>query len=236
MFYTDKDKICGVDVDTLIAFMTPGQLLYKPETEAIKPNLRLITSIFQRHRIKILCFNDKHYGDEEHKFQESELTINGGPFGLHAENGTKGAEKIPETLLSHDIMFVPNGSSNCLNYEYTKNALFQAMQIMIEKQSYDVFYSKTNPGGNINIDKVLEILGLEHFFVYGVYTDYCIKTAVLGLLARKKSVWVIEDAIVPYNVNPNDGESALDEMAKLGAGFTNTVESVDLLGYNLKSE
>jgi len=229
------DKMCGIDVDTLYAFMSKGNILYKSETEGIKSNLRLITYELQRRGIKILSCNDKHFGDEAHKLQESELTVNGGPFELHAAAGTEGCEKIPETLLSQDVIYVPNEPLGCLNLDTFKNMIFRAKQIVIEKQSYDVFYSKENPGGNLNIDTVLNILGSEDFFAYGVYTDYCIKAAVLGLLARKKNVWIIKDAIVPFNVNPEDGEKALIEMVNGpngGAKFITTDSFVEILKSN----
>jgi len=226
------EKMIGMDIDTLYAFMTEGNILYKPETEGIKSNLRLITSELQRRGIKILSCNDKHFGDEAHKLQESELTVNGGPFELHAEVNTKGADKIPETLLSQDVIYVPNEPLGCLSIDTFKNMMFRAKQIMIEKQSYDVFYSKENPGGNLNIDTILNILGSEDFFVYGVYTDYCIKATVLGLLARKKNVWIIKDSIVSFNVNSDDGDKALIEMSKLGARFITTDGFVEILKSN----
>ena len=229
------DKMCGNDVDTLNAFMTKGHILYKPETELIKPNLRLITSTLQKYNIKILCFNDKHFGDEAHKLQESELTVNDGPFEIHAKSGTKGAEKIPETLLSQDVVYVPNDSSYGMSMDDFKHILFRAKQIIVEKQSYNVFYSNDNLGGNVNVDKIINILELEDFFSYGVYTDYCIKAAALGLLERKKNVWVIKDAIVPFNVNPDDGEKAIDEMSENGARFITTDAFVELLNSHFKS-
>lgn len=231
----DIEKICGFDVDTLNDFMKSNGVLYKPETELIKPNLRLITSTLQRYGIKIICVNDRHYGDEKHRIQESELKVNGGPFDLHAEIGSIGGEKIPETLLS-DTGFIPNSLSDFTeSIEYFKSMLFRSKQIIIEKQSYDSFYSKNNPGGNVNIEKVIEILDLRDFFVYGVYTDYCIKAAALGLLARNKNVWVIKDAITSFNVNPDDGEKALMEMSQGpngGVKFITTDSFVELLKSN----
>ena len=61
-------------------------------------------------------------------------------------------------------------------------------QIIIEKQSHDVF-------DNMNIDKVIIQLAASDYVVFGVATDYCVKLAVFGLLRRGYKVILVTDAV-----------------------------------------
>jgi nicotinamidase/pyrazinamidase len=63
-----------------------------------------------------------------------------------------------------------------------------AQQIIVEKQSIDVFAGGTLAG-------VLERLEADRWVVYGVVTEYCVRSAVLGLLKTGKPVEVVADAI-----------------------------------------
>ncbi len=62
-------------------------------------------------------------------------------------------------------------------------------------------------------------------YVAGLATDYCVKQHVIDLNnpAVSKSrwkVWVCTDAIAAVDVNPGDGDKALDDMVRAGATLT----------------
>lgn len=220
----DINKVLFLDVDTLKAFMmfVEGNLLYKPIVEVIKPNLSILTKEAKKHNIGILSVCDRHFGDEKHAFAEVELKVNGGPFDMHAENGTEGAEKIPETLLEKDVMFVPTDLK--VNDAELEKMIHSVQQIIIEKQSICAFYDNLNAGGNPVLTRILDMLPQDiDVFVYGVYTEYCIKENAIPFLLRQGSrVWIVKDAIAPYNINPDDGDNALVDLANVGARFTTT--------------
>ena len=67
-----------------------------------------------------------------------------------------------------------------------------AQQIILEKVKLDLF---TNP----NIQQLLDKLQADHYVVYGVVTEYCVKCAAMGLLATGKPVTLITDAIETLN-------------------------------------
>lgn len=61
-------------------------------------------------------------------------------------------------------------------------------QAILEKQELDLFTSReTGP--------LLEDLAAERAVVYGVVTEYCVRFAALGLLARGMQVELVTDAI-----------------------------------------
>ncbi|PKL38471.1 MAG: nicotinamidase [Spirochaetae bacterium HGW-Spirochaetae-1] len=68
----------------------------------------------------------------------------------------------------------------------------------------------------------LRSLRVRDLVVAGLATDYCVKNTVLDALKEGFSVTVALDAIRAVNVNPGDGERAIEEMKKGGADCTST--------------
>lgn len=225
--FMNFDKMLVLDIDTINAFMKFGTL-YKPETEVIKPNLSIITRSSSKYDIKILSLCDKHFGDSDHAMSETELKINGGLFEIHAEDGTDEAEKIPETLLSNNVI-IPTDLE--IKESNLQQIVLNSKQIIVEKQSICGFHTPENPGGNPLLIRILDILKPEIVFVQGVYTEYCVKENVMPILAGGDvSVLIIIDAIMSYN--PNDGNNALQDLANMGCRFISTNQYIQLLENN----
>lgn len=215
------------DVDMLIDFLTKTGKLYIKDSEQIIPNVKKLVRYATEKDIKILGCGDRHFGTSQYKLAETELDINGGPFPMHCEDDTYGASKIPEAQVPQDIVYI---ESQDIYDESTLHVLFNtAKQIIFEKQSYNVFWDENNPGGNQNIDFALNhhFHDIDTFFVYGVATEYCVLAAVLGLLKRKKKVWVIDDCI--YHITEDGKYNALIEMMKAGAYFIKTDGVINML-------
>lgn len=226
----NPDKILFLDVDTIKEFMVKGFKLYKPDVEIIKLNLAKLTHLALKHDISILSLCDKHYGDDTHAKAELELKRNGGPFELHAEVGTEAAKKIAETLLENDVVFIPT------DMEITTEALTKLIhtthQMIIEKQAISAHYCAVNNlGGNPIFNRILNALESDiDVFMYGVYTEYCIKENAIPFLLKGIRVWIVKDAITPFNINPDDGDNALTDLANLGARFITTDDFIKALG------
>ncbi len=86
-------------------------------------------------------------------------------------------------------------------------------QIFLEKQSVDCFTVPTLPA-------LLENLNADHYIVYGVVTEICVRHAVLGLLKTGKQVTVVTDAV--KSLSDKASSSMLTEFAALGGHFTQT--------------
>ena len=72
----------------------------------------------------------------------------------------------------------------------------------------------------------LKALGVTGIVVTGLATDYCVKNTVLDGLKHGFSVEVVQEAIRAVNVNPGDGEKAIEEMKHAGALFVSAAEAL----------
>ena len=187
-----------VDVDTQKDFMDASGALAVTGAEDIKPALKRLNDYAVDKDIKVIKTQDNHFGTPAYKDVEGELAVNGGPFPEHCMCGTPGAKSIPETKNSAAKVF--------------------------RKNTYDVFAEK---GGNDEIDKYLEAIGVREAVVYGVATDYCIKAAVTGLMERDIKVLVVHDAIA--GVDKDASNKAIVDMAGMGAVMVTVSEVIEHL-------
>lgn len=193
-----ENKTVFVDIDTQFDFMNPDGALYVPGAEGIIENIKKLFDYAKEHQIKILSSTDAH-GTNDHEFKS---------FPSHCIKGTPGSRKIEGTICEDSIVF-----------ENSKYVIRQAEvnhdQIIIEKQSFDIF-------DNTNTDKILIQLDAGNYVVFGVATEYCVKIATLGLLTRSYNVSLVTDAIKAITA---EGEKdALKEMKDAGVLFTTTEE------------
>src|SRR5260370_19522558 len=162
------------EVDVQADFMLPGGKLYVPGAEKLLPNIRKLTDAARRGEVFLVshgCFHPEN--DPEFK-----------QFPPHCLKGTPGAELVPEALAKNFVRV-----KNDANASLPKN-LFKYQQIILEKETLDVFESR-------HADELVERLGnAAEFVVFGVVTEYCVSLAVKGLLKRKRRVGGVPDAIL----------------------------------------
>jgi nicotinamidase-related amidase len=131
-------------------------------------------------------------------------------FPPHCLKGTPGAEFVPEALTDNFVR-VENKADASLPED-----LFKYQQIILEKQTLDVFKTR-------NADALVKRLGTDaEFVVFGVVTEYCVSCAARGLLQRKRRVSVVRDAI--ETLAPQVGNQTLNELQNLGAKLVTTDE------------
>jgi nicotinamidase/pyrazinamidase len=82
-------------------------------------------------------------------------------------------------------------------------------------QGYSAFH-----GGNLA--GVLREHGVDHVYVAGLATDYCVKNTVLDAIREGFGVTVVEDAIRGIDVKPGDSERAIEEMRRAGADLVSS--------------
>ncbi len=188
------------EVDVQADFMVPGGKLYVPGAEKLLPNIRKLTDAARRGEVFLVshgCFHPAN--DPEFK-----------QFPPHCLKGTPGAELVPEALAKNFVR-VKNDAHASL-----PENLFKYQQIILEKETLDVFESR-------HADELVERLGnVAEFVVFGVVTEYCVSLAVKGLLKRKRRVAVVSDAI--ETLAPEAGEKTLAELRSLGARVVTTDE------------
>jgi nicotinamidase/pyrazinamidase len=193
------------EVDTQADFMLPGGKLYVPGAEHLLPNIRRLTDAARQGRVFLVshgCFHAKN--DPEFK-----------TFPPHCIEGTAGSAYVPDAL-TEKVVTVPNEPTAALPSD-----LAQYQQILLEKQTLDIFESR-------HADELVKRLGKNaEFVVFGVVTEYCVRLAAKGLLKRGRRVSVVKDAI--ETLNAEDGARTLAELQALGAKFITTDQALALL-------
>jgi nicotinamidase/pyrazinamidase len=195
-------RIIFWEVDTQADFMLPGGKLYAPGAEKLLPNIRKLTDAARQGRVFLVshgCFHAKD--DPEFKL-----------FPPHCVKGTPGSAYVAEAL-SDRVAIVPNDDVSSL-----PDDLFRYQQILLEKQTLEVFESR-------HAGELLERLPSDaEFVVFGVVTEYCVRLAAKGLIERGRRVFVVEDAI--ETLKQEDGEKAIVELKELGATFITTAQAL----------
>jgi nicotinamidase/pyrazinamidase len=74
------------------------------------------------------------------------------------------------------------------------------------------------------LGRLLRERGVDHLFVAGLATDYCVKNTVLDARHEGFDVTVVEDAVRGVEVEPGDSERALEEMERAGAHLASSDE------------
>jgi nicotinamidase/pyrazinamidase len=191
-----EEPLAFFDVDTQVDFMEPKGSLYVPGAERIRPHLKQLFDYALERKIPILSSADAHPPDDPSFVQ----------WPPHCIVGTPGQSRIQETQ-SPTALVVPN-----------RIGAFQSLhewppQIIIEKQEYDA-------STNVNFDAILHALGDRTFVVFGVATEYCVRSTALSLLKKDFPVLLVTDAI--RAIDEDSGRKAIDEMAAAGAKLVNT--------------
>ncbi len=193
------------EVDVQADFVLPGGKLYVPGAEKLLPNIRRLTDAARQGNVFLVSHGDFHApNDPEFKI-----------FPPHCVKGTPGAELVPEAL-TNSVAHVPNETNARLPED-----LFATQQILLEKQTLDIFQSK-------HADELVRRLGsAAEFVVFGVVTEYCVSFAVKGLRERGSRVAVVQDAI--ETLKPEEGQKTLAEFEGLGARLTTTDQALRAL-------
>ena len=130
-----------------------------------------------------------------HPRETKHFTEFGGTWPVHCVQNTKGAEFHPDLIDDGRISTISKG--------------------MGDEDSYSAF-----DGTDLALQ--LRQLGVEEVWVGGLATDYCVKNTVLDALKEGFEVKAVQDAMRAVEVNPGDGERALEEMRAAGARIVNS--------------
>jgi nicotinamidase/pyrazinamidase len=182
-------KTAFFDVDSQLDFLYPAGALYVPGAERIVPAIAHLNRFAAAHGIPVVSTTDAHTEDDP------EFAI----WPHHCVAGTWGQRKAETTLLEKRVV-IPNRACDL--------ALDGAQQIVVEKQTVDVFLAR-------NLARVIETLDCDRCVVYGVVTEICVLYAVRGLLKARRQVTVVTDAI--ETLKAEDSDRALEEMRSAGA-------------------
>jgi nicotinamidase/pyrazinamidase len=186
-----------LDIDTQRDFLEPTGALYVPGSEEILPNLDRLTRFASSHRIPIIATACAHRPDDP------ELRR----FPPHCMTGTPGQLRVTATSIPQSIVL---DADDRLSGELPPH-------VTLLKREFDIF---SRP----DADDLFARYNQDRptFVVYGVATDYCVRAAVDGLMARGCRVAVVTDAV--RAITPEDAVELLGLWARRGARLIETEE------------
>lgn len=188
------------DIDTQLDFMVPGGALYGCGAEDLIPAIGALNRYAGEHRIPLVSTVDAHLEDAR-EFRD---------WPPHCVAGTFGQQKPSATLLSVRVT-VPWDSA--IDFTGLDPA---AKQFIVEKNDLDVFSNSSFPA-------LLDELSATDCYVYGIFIDYCVKYALMGLLQLRKRVFLITDASA--SISKEAGDKAIRDFVAAGGLLTTMAEA-----------
>jgi nicotinamidase/pyrazinamidase len=133
-----------------------------------------------------------------HPPDHASFVTEGGPWPVHCVQGTHGAELHP------------------------------AMRDIEVDAIVDVGVERDDEGySGFEKSKLADLLheaGIDEVAVVGLATDYCVRASAIDACREGFDTTVVTDAIRAVEVNPGDGERALEDMKRAGAKLATSGE------------
>ena len=170
----------------------PNGALAVPEGDRVVEPLNRAAERFARAGLPVLASRDWHPPVTRHFRQY------GGSWPVHCVQGSEGAAFHPDLRL-------PPGTVQ----------LFKGLDP--GRDSYSAFEAVTD--GGIPLATLLAWLGVNHLYIGGLATDYCVNFTTRDALRSGVAVTVLTDAVAGVDVAPGDSARALEEMKQAGARF-----------------
>jgi nicotinamidase/pyrazinamidase len=178
-------------VDVQNDFADPGGSLYVAGGDTIVPTVNAEIERALDADAKVIYSQDWHPESTPH------FAKDGGVWPVHCVMDTWGAELHPDLRVEGPI--VRKGSNG--------------------EDGYSVFSMRDPVSGETvptELAGMLADAGVTKLVIVGLATDYCVKSTVLDARSHGYPATVIENAVRAVNLQPGDGDRAVEEM--LGAG------------------
>ncbi|MEK7590348.1 MAG: bifunctional nicotinamidase/pyrazinamidase [Patescibacteria group bacterium] len=91
-----------------------------------------------------------------------------------------------------------------------------------DEDGYSAFEGKTKDGKNLA--DVLKEYKIDEIYIGGLATDYCVKASALDAVKNSFKTFLLLDACQAVNIQPDDGDQALETMKNAGVIITTTQE------------
>ncbi len=138
-----------------------------------------------------------------HPVETSHFQSFGGVWPVHCIQGTRGADFHPGLKLPPDAVIISKGMDPA-------------------KDDYSALHGVGQDG--TPLPGLLRQRGVRKVYVGGLATDYCVKESVLEGIAQGFTMIYLADACQGVNLQQEDSEKAVAEMARAGAGRASLAE------------
>ena len=179
-------------VDVQNDFADPQGNLYVKGGEQIVPFVNAEIHAAEMAGARVFYTQDWHPESTPH-FQKD-----GGIWPVHCVQGTWGAELHPALVVGGPI--VKKGSNG--------------------EDGYSGFTTRDSLSGETTetpLGEMLATAGITALVIAGLATDYCVKSTVLDARDRGYPVTVLQNGIRAVDLQPGDGDRAIEEMFAAGA-------------------
>jgi nicotinamidase/pyrazinamidase len=142
----------------------------------------------------VVTTQDWHPADTPH------FAKDGGTWPVHCVAGTWGAELHAELEPGDHQVFKGVGGEDGYS-------------------GFSMADPTTGATSSTGLDALLRERGIERVVVVGLATDYCVKATALDAVALGYATTVVRDGVRPVELEPGDGQRALDAMADAGVAL-----------------
>jgi len=188
--YDPKTALIVVDVQN--DFADPRGSLYVRDGEAVVPVAN--AEIARAHAAGALVI----YTQDWHPPSTPHFAKDGGTWPVHCVRDTWGAALHPDL-------------------DITGATLRKVVQTGTGDEDGYTAFEATSTGEPSRLERLLREHGIERVVVLGLATDYCVRATTLDAIAAGFATTVLRAGIRPVDVQPGDGERAIDEMERAGA-------------------
>lgn len=168
----------------------PGGALAVPQGDGVVPKLNSYIRVFSKKKLPVFATRDWHPVKSAH-FKDF-----GGAWPVHCLANSRGAAFHPALKLPRDVILLYKGTRH-------------------DEDGYSAFQAEDMRG--LNLEKLLQMQGINEIFVGGLATDYCIKASVMDGLKKGFKVRLLMDAVKGVDLKTCDSRRAIEAMVKRGA-------------------
>ena len=194
-----RPGVALIVVDVQNDFADPGgSLAVRGGTEVIAVINREATLATGNGAV-VVCTQDWHPEHTPH------FAKDGGAWPDHCIAGTWGAELHPGLVLPEGTPRVRKGANG--------------------EDGYSGFTMRDPVGGETiatELEGLLRDASVDDIVVTGLATDYCVKATALDAVRLGFTTSVLTDAVAAVDLQPGDGDRALDELREAGVRLAST--------------
>ena len=190
--YTDGTALLVVDVQN--DFSDPSGNLYVQSGEQVVPVINREIDRAQEAGVPVVYTKDWHPPDTPH-FAE-----HGGKWPVHCVRETWGAELHPDLKVVGEVIHKATGPEDGYS-------------------GFSVTHLPTGERRETGLEQLLRDRGVDRVVIVGLATDYCVKDTGLDAVRKGFDAEVLTEATRPVEVEPGDGDRALDDLEQAGVAL-----------------
>jgi nicotinamidase/pyrazinamidase len=187
--YDNRTALLVVDVQN--DFADPGGSLYVEGGEKVVPLVNREVDRARSAGAAVIYTRDWHPPETPH-FEK-----HGGKWPVHCVRETWGAEYHPDLEVAGDQIRKATGWEDGYS-------------------GFSVQRLETGDVASTGLEEQLHERGIERVVIVGLATDYCVKETGLDAVEKGFDATVLRDAVRAVDVEPGDGERALEELEQAG--------------------